>query len=88
MIYKTVVIDRIKDCEWAICVRKNDLTQRVKTKTVPSALGFYHVPENVKDEDAAAELLKCMINAHEKEIKLLSLSRDKLQLLLDSTVGC
>jgi len=55
---------------------------RVKTKTLPNALGFYHYPETMTDKKALKALLKCMINKHEQEIVNLIASKDALNNLL------
>ena len=55
---------------------------RVKTKTLPNALGFYHYPETMTDKKALKALLKCMISKHEQEIVNLMVSKDALDNLL------
>lgn len=83
MKYKTVKIfpNALRDkLEWRVMFMKGDL-DRVETKAVPNALGFFHYPETMPDEDAFEKLKVCMIEAHEKEIKQLKESVDKLKTL-------
>jgi hypothetical protein len=56
--------------------------ERNKVKTVPNALGFFHYPETMSDEQARAELIQCMIKRHDQEIAELRTSRDALLNLL------
>ena len=73
---------------WKVSYNKTSAqaqTDRVKTKTVPHALGFYHYPETMSDKKALKALLRCMIKRHEQEIADLRASKDALStLLLDS----
>lgn len=81
MIYHTVKVDGNKD-KWSLSFNTHDLTDRVPTKTRPSALGYYHYPSTKKPTTAAKELITAMIKRHEKEIRNLTKSKVKLQELL------
>jgi len=50
-----------------------------KERTSPSALGYYHFPETMTDEEAFNELKECMIKAHQEEIDRLEKSLKKLK---------
>ena len=56
--------------------------ERNRVKTVPNALGFFHYPETMSDEQARTDLILCMIKSHDQEIAELRMSRDALLNLL------
>jgi hypothetical protein len=56
--------------------------EREEVKTVPNALGFFHYPETMSDEQARTDLILCMIESHDQEIAELRTSRDALLNLL------
>jgi len=56
--------------------------EREETKTVPHALGFFHYPETMSDNQARTDLIQCMIKRHDQEIEELTASRDALVNLL------
>ena len=53
----------------------------MREKRVPSAMGHYHYPANMKDETAFNKLKNTMIKRHVKEIHLLTESVEKLTTL-------
>jgi hypothetical protein len=56
--------------------------EREEVKTVPNALGFFHYPETMSDEQARTILIQSMIERHDQEIVELTASRDALLNLL------
>ena len=80
MKYNTVIITPNHDT-WKVSYRTNSL-EREDVKTVPLAVGSYHYPETMSDEEATKELLQCMINRHEEEINNLKKSLKALKDLL------
>lgn len=70
---------------WVVSYDKTSSTatiERNKVKTVPHALGFFHYPETMSDEQARTELIQCMIERHDQEIAELTASRNALKNLL------
>ena len=79
MKYKTVRVSPSGD-GWVVSFIE-DGVERVKTKTEPNAMGFYH--HRKKDNKKALEaLVNCMINAHTEDITRLEKSRAALYKLL------
>ena len=58
-----------------------DKTDRVKTKSVPNAGGFYHYPVSMPEEIAFNELKQVMINAHKERIEATQRSLTDLEAL-------
>ena len=81
MKYKTIEIRPFDDGSWHYLGPRADSLDRVKTKTQPHPMGFFHYLVTFSDEEAFNQLKNCILESHEKEIKRLKKSADKLKLL-------
>ena len=81
MIYHTVRVDPNKDA-WRVNFDKSNTLERADVKTKPNALGFYHYPQTMSDQEALNELVTCMIQKHESDISDLTRSIEALKTLL------
>lgn len=64
--------------KWEVLLRK-DSEDRVDIKTFPHPLGHYHFPETESVKVAFNKLKKRMIQEHNKEIRKLQKSIEKLK---------
>ena len=79
-IHSTIRIQPGINGRWCVTVQKLDDLERL-CGTRASAYGVYNFPETIPVEEAFNELKSCMIKRHEKEIKQLQDSMDKLKVL-------
>jgi len=80
MKYKTVKLTPSGD-KWLVTWSESNM-ERVKTKTKPHPLGFYHYPETMSDQEALKALVNCMLKAHTEEISRLNKSLSVLKNVL------
>lgn len=81
MKFKTIKITpRGKEYDTSWDVEYNNLPDEcLKVLMKPNALGYYHYPENVTDEQAFNQLKHAIIFAYERHIKGLQKSLDNLK---------
>lgn len=80
MKYKTVSLHQSSNGTWEVSLQFDD-KDRVNKKTYPNSMGFFHYPENMKDDVALNILLDKLISDREESIEILKKSIDGLNKL-------
>ena len=71
-------VGSVKNKQWKCSIEKHP-HDRVKRKTIPNTLGFFHYFDDISDEQALELLKNKMIEAHQQEIETLQKSLESLK---------